>query len=162
MKTKQSSKVSKATAPVVTKKKTCSVCYGNRKHMAALECGHEFCKKCTKTWSKRETSCPLCRQPFSSYTYKGTVTKVKQSSQKTDFPFHLIVAATTNFLHSARFRNKVRNDVLEEKPGATLLIQVIHHSLLVLDEEQYREEFNYEMLRTSILCAESIMGIVHT
>ena len=160
MKTKQSSKVSKATAPVLTKKKTCSVCYGNRKHMAALECGHEFCKKCTKTWSKRETSCPLCREPFSSYTYKGTVTQVKQSSQKSDFPFEIIVMATTNFLHSVRFRNRVRNDVLEEKPGATLLIQVIHHSLLVLNEEQYSEEFSSAMLRTSIQCAESILRLV--
>lgn len=41
--------------------KECPICYVN-KRMEKLKCGHEICCGCSKTWFKKSTTCPLCRE----------------------------------------------------------------------------------------------------
>ena len=42
----------------------CPVCLEPPEKPAVLNCGHVFCTKCIRQWTR---TCPVCRQPFSSF-----------------------------------------------------------------------------------------------
>ena len=48
----------------------CVICMENKGQaatLALLACKHSFCEPCLKSWTKQETSCPLCKAEFTSY-----------------------------------------------------------------------------------------------
>ena len=54
----------------------CSICYEDIKLQGKIECGHEFCFGCIEQWSKKENTCPLCKQRFTSIRKVGISTPV--------------------------------------------------------------------------------------
>ena len=43
----------------------CCICYGeNIEDYGILDCKHEFCFDCIKSWSEAANNCPLCKRDF--------------------------------------------------------------------------------------------------
>ncbi len=51
--------------PKVTKQ-SCSICKHkvSKKSIYTLNCGHQHCIKCTRTWARLHNTCPQCRATF--------------------------------------------------------------------------------------------------
>ena len=45
----------------------CAICLSPHTRKSRLVCGHVFCYKCLREWSKRKYECPLCKQVFNSF-----------------------------------------------------------------------------------------------
>ena len=43
----------------------CSICFETPTDEVKISCGHIYCRKCLKTWSEKNKTCPLCRKVFS-------------------------------------------------------------------------------------------------
>tara|TARA_B100001059_G_C17653544_1_gene485742 strand:+ start:497 stop:859 length:363 start_codon:yes stop_codon:yes gene_type:complete len=51
------------------KKLDCSICLSeitNKFNYVKTKCNHTFCKKCINNWTKKNNTCPNCRQPLFS------------------------------------------------------------------------------------------------
>ena len=40
----------------------CVICVNPLRNKRVLDCGHEFCIKCTKKWRNINNNCPICRK----------------------------------------------------------------------------------------------------
>lgn len=45
-----------------TKDEKCIICVNPLTFKDILDCGHEFCSKCTKKWRNIKNNCPICRK----------------------------------------------------------------------------------------------------
>lgn len=166
MKVKTNQSSTKAARPVAASKKTfqCGVCLDSKNcySKASLCCGHSFCKKCITRWSKTETSCPLCRATFRSYRYRGKITAVKSKRQRQEHGelFSLVVEATTQFLESVEYQNRVLDELIERKSGIDVLVLCIHRSLQILAEEENRENFEAAKLFDALRASENLVRLV--
>ena len=164
MKTKCSLAIgSKCAKTCVLQKGTydCSVCMEKKgpKTAAKLPCGHHFCKPCIDKWSKRETSCPLCRKAYSSYRYRGKVVKTKRKTQRKDELMQVVVIATTDFLEYKEYRECLREEIVQKKPGIDLLMKCIQRSLQILSEPGNRERFANIDLAQALATAGELVGL---
>lgn len=152
--------------PVVLKHFDCSVCLQKKqaRTQATLPCKHGFCKTCLDKWRKRDTSCPLCRKVFSSYRHRGKTVNVRQRRQedKERDIFDLIVTATTEFLESNAYRQSLRTDLIERKPGTGLLIVCIYRSLMILGEDENKDEFSETDLASATSEVEDLMQLIES
>ena len=161
MKTKSFVRKHKKKQCVLKKQYNCTVCMETKapNTKAKLTCGHEFCGDCIQKWAKRESSCPLCRKSFDSYRYKGRTVKVKQKKQGNSL-MELVVITTTEFLECEEYREHLRGEVLEKKPGVTLLVLCIYRALQILAEDENREEFANTDLDGAIATAEELLELI--
>lgn len=47
---------------------TCPICLDYFSDPIVTNCNHKFCSKCIKKWSRKKTTCPICRNELSSKT----------------------------------------------------------------------------------------------
>ena len=155
---------SKCPKACVLKKDTydCSVCMEKKgsKTAAKLACGHNFCKPCIDKWSKRETSCPLCRKAYSSYRYRGKLVKTQRKTQRKDELMQLVVVATTEFLEYKEYRESLREDIIQNKPGIDVLVKCIQRSLQILSEPGNRQRFVDTDLPQALVTAGELVGLI--
>ena len=137
----------------------CSICMKNKlqKFSAQLPCKHNFCRSCVRIWAKQNNSCPLCRSIFSYYLYKNKRINVKAPRSTAKVNFSLLVEATTEFLQNKDFQETIRDDVLNREAGADIMIRCIYRSLLILNEEQNRPNFEDDDLDQALVAAEAIV-----
>ena len=144
----------------------CGVCLDSKpcSSKASLKCGHSFCRKCISSWAKTETSCPLCRATFQSYKCQGKTVAVRVRRQTSEHGelFGLVIEATTKFLESKEYQNKVRDELIERKSGIEVLILCIHRSLQILTEEENRASFDPEKLFDALTESENLVEMVRS
>lgn len=165
MKAKCSSKCSLAKKKCTVKTKfNCGVCLNSKTSstQAKLPCGHSFCKKCISSWAKTENSCPFCRASFQSYEYRNKTVKVEPKRQRKQPRelFDLVVEATTRFLESTEYQDRVRQDLIERKSGIEMLVICLHRSLEILGMEENRENFEADKLNDAIVASKNLIRIL--
>ena len=148
----------------VLKTYNCSVCYETKaaKTKALLPCGHEFCKRCIDKWRKQNNSCPLCRKTFTNYKYQGRCVKVQARRPEKFQLLELVVTATTDFLEHEEYRECIRTDLLERKPGMALLMACIYRSLQIIGEDENRVQFTEVDINAATEKAEELMELIES
>ena len=49
----------------ILEKTECPICFDNIKGKCyELKCGHVFCCSCIENWSKKQSTCPICKRPI--------------------------------------------------------------------------------------------------
>jgi hypothetical protein len=166
MKTKCSSKCSRLAKKksTVKTKFSCGVCLNSKTSstQAKLPCGHSFCKKCISSWAKTENTCPFCRAPFESYEYRNKNVKVepKRQRQHQRELFDLVVEATTRFLESTEYQDKVRQDLIERRSGIEMLVICLHRSIEILSMEENRQNFEADKLNDAIVASKNLIRLL--
>lgn len=74
--------------------------------------------------------------------------------------FALLIEATTLFLQNKDFQESIKNDVINRQPGANIMMLSIYRSLLILDEEVNRPNFEDEDLDQALAAAEAIVELL--
>lgn len=59
-------------------KNACSICLDNIEegNIYGTPCGHVFHAKCISEWTKKHSSCPMCRERIGTYQKESPVSQV--------------------------------------------------------------------------------------
>ena len=88
--------------------------------------------------------------------------KSKRQRQEHGELFSLVVEATTQFLESAEYQNRVLDELIERKSGIDVLVLCIHRSLQILAEEENRENFEAAKLFDALRASENLVRLVRS
>lgn len=50
---------------------TCAICQSGFQKKVNVDCGHEYCFSCIKSWVKMNNQCPLCKKPTTKFFRNG-------------------------------------------------------------------------------------------
>jgi hypothetical protein len=102
---------------------SCCICYDEIQDKGTIDCGHSFCRKCIQKWSRRNTTCPLCRQQFFEIKTetKNIIVQVPQlhvnNDDITESEEYAIFRPTLEeYVNSDGFREALANDYNSTNP----------------------------------------------
>jgi len=87
---------------LLLKKKKCSICLELILNSATISnCKHDFCLPCLRSWVLKASTCPMCRESFTNYTYNQNSTGKEVSVQISEKEFSDYSISDESFLSPA-------------------------------------------------------------